>query len=86
VTAVTIEDMRFEYLPHPPYLPDLASSDYHIFGPLNEVTGVKTFCFDEEVQEAVAAHMAKGIFFKGIQALVKHCRTCTECNGDNVAK
>jgi hypothetical protein len=32
-TAATIEDLHFECLPHPPYSPDLAPSDYHMFGP-----------------------------------------------------
>jgi histone-lysine N-methyltransferase SETMAR len=53
VRAATIEDTRFECLPHPLNSPDLAPSDYHIFGPLKEVISGKTFHSDEEVQEAV---------------------------------
>jgi hypothetical protein len=37
--ATTIEavgQLKFELLPHPPYNLDLASSDYHMFGPLKE--------------------------------------------------
>jgi histone-lysine N-methyltransferase SETMAR len=52
-TAATIEDMRFECLPHPSYSPDLAPSNYHIFGPLKEAHCRKTFRSDEGVQEAV---------------------------------
>jgi len=33
-TVATIQDVSFECLPHPLYLPDFASSDFHVFGPL----------------------------------------------------
>ena len=33
-TVATIEDLSFECLPHPLYSPDLAPSDFHVFGPL----------------------------------------------------
>jgi hypothetical protein len=42
-TAATIEILQFECLPHPPYLPDFAPSDYHMFGPLKEALGGKKF-------------------------------------------
>jgi histone-lysine N-methyltransferase SETMAR len=52
-TVATIQDLDFECLPHPPYSPDLAPRDYHMFGPLKEATGGKKFCSDEEVQQVV---------------------------------
>jgi histone-lysine N-methyltransferase SETMAR len=52
-TVATIQDLSFECLPHPPYSPDLAPSDFHVFGPLKEEMGGKTFRSDEEVQQAV---------------------------------
>jgi hypothetical protein len=51
-TAVTIKDMYSEFLFHPPYSPDLSPSNCHIFGPLKEAIGEKTFHYDE-VQGAV---------------------------------
>ena len=42
--------MSFECLPHPP---DLAPSDFHVFGPLKEAVGGKSFRSNEEVQQAV---------------------------------
>ncbi|PNF29048.1 hypothetical protein B7P43_G14049 [Cryptotermes secundus] len=43
-TAVaTISDLHFVCLPHPAYSPDLAPSDFHMFGPLKEAMGGKTF-------------------------------------------
>jgi len=52
-TVATIQDLPLECLPHPPYSPDLAPSDFHVFGPLKEAMGSKSFRSDEEVQQAV---------------------------------
>ena len=37
-TVRTISDLGWELLPHPPYCPDLAPSDFHLFGPLKDFT------------------------------------------------
>ena len=42
-TVSTIQDLSFECLPHPPYSPDLAPTDFHVFGPLKEAMGGKSF-------------------------------------------
>ena len=52
-TVATITDLHFECLPHPPCSPDLAPSDFHMFGPLKEAMGGKKFRSDEEVRHAV---------------------------------
>ena len=48
-TIATIQDLSFECLPHPPCSPDLAPSDFHVFGPLKEEMGGKSFRSEEEV-------------------------------------
>jgi len=53
LTVATIQDLSFECLPHPPYSPDLALGDFHVFGPLKEAMEGKCFRSDEEVQQAV---------------------------------
>jgi len=53
LTVTTIQDLSFECLSHPPYSPDLVPSDFHVFGPLKEAMGGKSFRSDEEVQQAV---------------------------------
>ena len=35
-TAETLRKLKFQVMAHPPYNPDLALSDYHLFGPLKE--------------------------------------------------
>jgi len=52
-TVATIQALSFKCLPHPPYSPDLASSDYHVFGPFKEAMEGKSFRSDEDVQQAV---------------------------------
>jgi histone-lysine N-methyltransferase SETMAR len=52
-TIAAIQDLSCECPPHPPYSPDLAPSDFHVFGPLKEAMGSKSFRSDEEVQQAV---------------------------------
>ena len=51
-TVATITDLHFECLPYSPYSPDLAPSDFHIFGPLKEAMGGKNFR-SEEVRHAM---------------------------------
>jgi histone-lysine N-methyltransferase SETMAR len=46
-TAKKITDLRLECIPHPAYSPDLAPSDYHVFGPLRK------FSTDDDIKEAV---------------------------------
>ena len=52
-TVATIQDLPYECHPHPLYSPELAPSDFHVFGPLKEAMEGKSFRFDEEVQQAV---------------------------------
>jgi histone-lysine N-methyltransferase SETMAR len=50
-TVKQIQDFKLEVLPHPPYLPDLAPSDFHLFWPLKDALLVRNFRSDEEVEE-----------------------------------
>jgi histone-lysine N-methyltransferase SETMAR len=52
-TMETIQKLKWNVLPHPPYSPDLAPSDYHLFGPLKEHLGGKRFHNNEEVIQDV---------------------------------
>jgi len=49
-TVATIQDLSFECLPHPLYSLDLAPNDFHVFGPLKEAMGGKSFRSNTEVQ------------------------------------
>jgi histone-lysine N-methyltransferase SETMAR len=41
VTTGKLEEVHWEVLPHPAYNPDLAPSDYHLFGQLKATLGGK---------------------------------------------
>ena len=42
-TKETTSVLEFELLPHPPYNPDLTSSDFHLFGSLREAVRGRKF-------------------------------------------
>ena len=80
-TLATIQDLSFECLPHPPYSPDLASSDCHVFGPLKEAMRGKSLRSDEEVQHgARVALTQKNFSSRGIHGLPKRWNTGIERN------
>ena len=73
-TVETVRQLGFELLQHPPYSPDLAPSNYHIFDPLKEALCRRRFTSDEEVKEAVHTWLRKQLksfFYAGIQKLVE---------------
>ncbi|KAL4126639.1 hypothetical protein QTP88_010851 [Uroleucon formosanum] len=51
VTKQLLDSFGWDVLNHPPYSPDLASSDYHLFTFLKKHMGGKKFSTDEEVME-----------------------------------
>jgi histone-lysine N-methyltransferase SETMAR len=63
-TANKITYLRLECISHPPYSPDLAPSDYHVFGSLEK------FSTDDDIKEARSSQ-SEEFFSRGIQTLVK---------------
>jgi hypothetical protein len=53
--------MHWEALLHPVYSPDLAPSDFHVFGPLKEALEGKKFRADDEVTLSVQRWLERGI-------------------------
>ena len=49
VTQKKLAYLRFQCLDHPPYSPDLAPSDYHLFPPLKKQLKGRHFSSDAEV-------------------------------------
>jgi len=80
-----IQELSFECLPHPPYLSDLATSDFYVFVSLKKTV----FRSDEEVQHAVYKWLRsqpKECFSRGKRALPKRWNICRERNGDYIEK
>ena len=58
---------------HPPYSPDLAPSDFHLFRHLNKFLGGKRFDDDDDLKDAVQKWLtsqAAAFYEEGIQKLV----------------
>ena len=53
--AEALWKLKFEVMAHPPYSPDLAPSDYHLFGLLKEALSGRRFTSDQELKETVHA-------------------------------
>jgi histone-lysine N-methyltransferase SETMAR len=68
----TVNEIGFELMEHPPFIPDLALSDFHIFGPMKEALRGR-FSSDEEAIGAVQNWLKaqKKKFSGGIKKLVK---------------
>lgn len=47
------ERVGWEVLDHPPYSPNLAPSDFHLFGPLKKFLGGKRFQTDNDIKREV---------------------------------
>ena len=87
VSMAKINDLRFELLPHPPYSPDLAPSDYYLFPNLKRWLQGKRFSTNEEViceTEAYFAEFDKSYFSKGINMLEDRWNKCISLQGDYV--
>jgi histone-lysine N-methyltransferase SETMAR len=50
-TQVAITKLGWTVLPHPPYIPDLAPSGFHLFGALKDAIRRKRFGSDDKVIE-----------------------------------
>jgi hypothetical protein len=65
----------------------LASSDYHLFGPMKRVLGGKRFRNNDEVIAAVQIWIhkqQKTLFETGIKKLPEHWHKCIAVNRDNI--
>lgn len=88
-TSEHIAKQGWTVLPHPPYSPDLAPSDFHLFGALKDGIRGRHFENNEEVIRAVKKWLRdqnKDWYRQGIHALVSRWRKAIERDGDYVEK
>ena len=77
-------ELSWEVMPHRPYSPDLAASDYHLFRPLQNHLNGKTFDSNEAVKnELIQFFTSKNQTFyeSGIMKLTKRWQKVIEQNG-----
>lgn len=88
-TIDTIADLRWELLPHPAYSPDLAPSDYHLFGELKDPLRGIHFESLKAIQKAVNDWILgtpQKFFENGLKKLVPRWHKCIELKGDYIEK
>lgn len=88
-TRDLLQRFRWQVLDHPPYSPDLAPSDFHLFGPLKKHLGGLHFRTDAEVQQAVLTwlhNLDADFFHAGFDGLVYRWNKCFDKHGDYVEK
>jgi hypothetical protein len=87
-TVDSLRALKFEVLKYPPYSPDLAPLDFHMFGSMTEHLWGQKFA-DDEVMEAVQSWlkvMPKSVFLDSIHKLVDTWTKCVVKQGDYVKK
>ncbi len=88
-TIDTIAKLGWELLPHAAYSPDLAPSDYHLFGELKKPLRGIHFEDLNAVKRAVHQWILgtpKEFFENGLKQLVQRWKKCIELRGDYVEK
>ena len=86
-TMTKFNELGFQLLPHPPYSPDLASSDYWLFADLKKMLQGQRFGSNEKVIAAAEAHFeskGKSFYKHGIEKLQKRWTDCITLEGDYV--
>ncbi|KAG8227069.1 hypothetical protein J437_LFUL008508 [Ladona fulva] len=84
-----VPSTHWERLEHPPYSPDLAPNDFHLFGPLKNHLGGQRFEDDDAVVQEVTRWLRqqpKDFFAAGYGGLVKRWDKCLNVQGEYVEK
>ena len=79
--------LGFQYLDHPPYSPDLAPSDYHLFSGLKKQLRVRHFSSDAEViavTETWLDEKYSDFFLSDLQKLEQRAKKCIELLEESV--
>jgi len=81
--------LTYEVLPHPSYSPDLAPSDYHLFGFVKDQLRGQRYETTEVIQKAVIQCLrmvGKEFYRMGIFKIPERWEKCVKRSGDCVGK
>jgi hypothetical protein len=81
--------LNFTVVPHPPYSPDLAPSDFRSLPELKEMLKGQHFLSDAEVEAAVCKWISskpETFFTDGMNKWIELLKKCVAVNGDYVEK
>jgi histone-lysine N-methyltransferase SETMAR len=79
--------LGFECLDHPPYSPDLAPSDYHLFCGLKKTIECHHFSSDTEIIAALETWLDgqhSECFLSGFQNLEQRAKKCIKLRGEYI--
>ena len=87
VTQKELAYLGFHFLDHPPYSPDLAPSNYHLFPGLKKQFKGRHFSSDKEFIAAAETWLDGQLsecFLSGFQKLQQRAKKCIELRGEHV--
>ncbi|GFO02570.1 histone-lysine N-methyltransferase SETMAR [Plakobranchus ocellatus] len=89
LTQQWLQRYGWEILPHPAHSPDLASSDFHLFGPLKRHLGGMAFETEDDLISELRNwfdNLDVDFFRVGINSLMSRWQKCIDLHGDYVEK
>ena len=87
VTQEKIRELNWELLPHPPYSPDIAPSDYYLFRSLEHSIKNKTFQNVNEVEIHLHEYFSSkpaSFYKRGIEALPERWQRVVNNDGNYI--
>ena len=84
-TKEKLAELEWEVLPHPPYSPDLAPTDFKLFRSLQNHLNDNEFKSEEEIRtflEEFIESRSSGFFVRGFTDLVERWKAVIECEGE----
>jgi len=88
-TNALIKLFNWEIFDHPPYSPDLATSNYHLFTKIKVWLATHCFHTNKELMDGVnnwLHNLAAPFFDEGLQKLVSRYNKCLNVDGSYVEK
>ena len=89
VSMAKLHELKRQLLLHPAYSPDLAPSDFHLFGPFKDPFRGRRFGCESKLKSAMnemVKTMSKDWFEQEIKKAAEHWRKCIDLQGDYVEK
>ena len=87
ITRKNLLELGWKVIPHPPYSPDLAPSDYHLYCSLQNHLNGKKFYSNEAVKNELIQYFAsknQTFYESGIMKLIERWQKVIEQNGQYI--